>query len=170
MNRLIPLLTLAALTLSALLPVAAFAHGGTELKVVGDVRPDAPMRVVGTQFSPDSVVRVELERDGLAPVALGQVPTDASGSFDKTLQIPATVPSGLYRLAAVGVESASADVAILAPASGMGAPQPATVGASVENQRSTGETVGLALFTAAVALAAGGLLWASRMRPRRAGT
>ena len=40
---------------------------------------------------------------------------------------------------------------------------------SVSNNRPAGETLGLAVFTAAIALAAVGLLWASRTHARSAG-
>ncbi len=155
-----------------LLPAQAFAHGGTEVNVKGDVRANGPIELVGADFAANDVVRIELHREGVQPIELGRVPADADGNFDETLHVPASVPAGLYQLAADGIESATAEVTILEPATGApaGAEQPASDAGTAENHRPSGETVGLWVFTALVALIAVGLLWASRTHARPSGT
>jgi len=155
----------------ALIPLAAFAHGGTKVSVKGDVRANGPIEIVGTDFAANDVVRIELRREGAQPVELGRIPADADGTFAETLHVPASVTAGLYQLAADGGESTTTEVTVLEPATGAppGAEQPMAATATVENHRPTGETVGLALFTAATALVAVGLLWASRTHARPAG-
>lgn len=155
----------------ALLPLAAFAHGGTEISVKGDVRANGPIEIVGADFAVNDIVRIEFRREGAQPVELGRIHADADGTFTETLHVPASMPPGLYQLAADGEESATAEVTILEPASGSAdaAPQPAAAGGPVENHRPSGETVGLGVFTAVVALFAVGLLWASRTHARPAG-
>lgn len=154
------------LAAAAILPAAAFAHGGTEVTVKGDVRPNGPIQVTGKEFSPNDVVRIELRKAGVEPVELGRVPADAEGNFDETLHVPASLPAGLYQLAADGTESATTELTILEPATGApaAAEQPVGAPAPAENQRPTGETIGLAVFTAVIAVAAVGLLWVSRTR------
>lgn len=147
------------------MPIAAFAHGGTEVNVKGDVRSNGPIEIVGEEFGTNDVVRIELRREGIDPVELGRVPADAEGGFDETLHVPANAPAGLYQLAADGTESATTEVTVLEPLGEQaGAPQPET--ASVENHRSAAETAGLASFVGALAIAAVGLLWLSRTRQR----
>lgn len=151
-------------------PAAALAHEGTEVTVSGDVRPDGPIEIVGEGFAPNDVVRIELRRDGAEPVELGRVPADGEGAFTETLHVPATLAPGLYELAAEGEESATFQLTVLEPDEGSGAvAEPPGSGGEVSNDRPAGETVGLAIFTAAVALAAGGLLWLSRTRARSLG-
>lgn len=169
MIRIVAIVTFAAL---ALIPLAAFAHGGTKVSVKGDVRADGPIEIVGTDFAANDVVRIELRREGAQPVDLGRIPADADGNFTETLHVPASVTAGLYQLAADGGESTTTEVTILEPAavSSAGAEQSMVATATVENHRPTGETVGLALFTAATALVAVGLLWASRTHAHSAGS
>jgi len=81
-------IAVAALVL-ALLPRAVLAHGGTELSVRGEVRPDGPIELVGDEFAPNDVVRVELRKEDGDPVELGSVPTDEEGVFSAALHVPA---------------------------------------------------------------------------------
>jgi hypothetical protein len=150
----------------ALAPFAGFAHGGTEVSVNGDVRANGPIEIVGADFAANDVVRIELRREGTPPVELARIPADADGNFTETLHVPASIPAGLYELAADGEESATAEVTILEPASGSAdaARQPAATGEAVKNHRPSGETIGLAVFTVFVAVVAIGLLWFSRTR------
>lgn len=168
MIRIFAVMTFAAL---ALLPPAAFAHGGTEVSVKGDVRANGAIEIVGADFAPNDIVRIELRRGSAQPVELGRIPADADGNFTETLHVPASVTAGLYQLAADGVESATADVTVLEPATGApaGTEQPVGGTATVENHRPTGETIGLAVFAAVTAIAAVGLLWASRTHARSIG-
>lgn len=161
---------LVALVLAlALFPTAARAHGGTEVTLQGDVRPGGPIDIVGEDFEPNDVVRIELRKDGVEPIELGRVPVDSEGAFTQTLHVPADVRPGLYQLAADGKESATFDVTVLASTDG--AEEVDTAGAaqeSVSNDRPTREAVGLVIFTVVIALAAVALLWASRTHPRPA--
>ena len=163
---------LAALVgLFALFPAATvLAHEGTEVIVNGEVRPDGPVQIEGEGFEPNDVVRIELRKDGVEPIELGRVPADDEGAFIETLHVPATVAPGLYQLAADGQESATFDLTVLEPEEGSEpAAEPARPAEPVSNDRPAGETVGLAIFTAAIAVAAGGLLWFSRTRARSLG-
>jgi hypothetical protein len=159
-----------AAVILALFPSAVLAHGGTEVSVGGEIRPNGSIDVTGEEFAPNDVVRIELRKEGVNPIELGRVPADDEGAFSATLHVPATVRPGLYRLAAEGKESATADVPVLEPAEGPVDIEPAPLaGGSVSNDRPAGEVVGLAALTAAIALVAVGLLWLSRTHPKGAG-
>jgi hypothetical protein len=148
-------------TIVALAPAAALAHG-TSVSVTGDVRANGPIAIAGEDFDANDSVRLELRKEGVAPIALGDVAADAAGAFTITIHLPASVSPAIYELAADGRESASTEVTVLPAAAGeTSAPliQPA---ASVSNDRSTGEAIGLAVMTAVLALAGAGLLWLSR--------
>lgn len=153
--------------LFTLLPASAVvAHEGTAVAVKGDVRSDGPLELEGEGFEPNDVVRIELRRDGVEPIELGRVPADAEGAFTETLHVPADIVPGLYQLAADGEESATFELTVLQAEDGSepaGAPDRAAT-ESVSNDRPSSETIGLAVFTAAITLAAGGLLWFSRTR------
>lgn len=151
----------------ALLPAVALAHEGTELTVQGDVRPNGPIVVEGEDFAPNDVVRIELRKDGVEPIELGRVAVEDEGGFSETLHVPENVPPGLYQLAAEGEESATFDLTILEPAEGTQPVVPDEPAEnSAENDRPMGETLGLAIVTALVAVAAVTLLWFSRTRAR----
>ena len=153
----------------ALVPTAALAHEGTEVTVKGDVRPGGPIAIEGEEFDPNDIVRIELRKDGVEPIELGRVPADDEGAFSETLHVPADVRPGLYQLAADGEESATFDVTVLEPTEGAGeAEGVGEAEGSVSNDRPAGETVGLAIFTGVIALAAVALLWASRTHARAA--
>lgn len=159
--------------LVALLPAVALAHGGTEVNVRGEVRPDGPIEITGEDFAPEDNVRIELRRAGIVPIELARVSSDQDGTFSASVHVPAEVKAGLYQLAAEGEESATTEVTILGAASGSapgqpGQPEPPSAG-SVSNDRKAGEVAGLAAFTAAVALLSLGLLRLSRTRPRVTG-
>lgn len=153
----------------ALVPTAALAHEGTEVTVEGDVRPGGPIAIQGEEFEPNDIVRIELRKDGVEPIELGRVPADDEGAFNETLHVPTDVRPGLYQLAADGEESATFDVTVLEPTEGTGEAE--AIGeaeGSVSNDRPAGETVGLAIFTGVIALAAVALLWTSRTHARTA--
>ena len=154
----------------ALLPTAALAHEGTEVTVRGDVRPGGPIDIVGEEFEPNDIVRIELRKDGVEPIELGRIPADGEGAFTETLHVPADVRPGLYQLAADGEESATFDVIVLDPTEG--APEVEPTGEAQEsasNNRPAGETLGLTIFTGVIGLAAVALLWASRTHAGAAG-
>lgn len=161
-------------TLSALAALFAIifatgvsAHEGTEVSVKGEVRPGGPIEIEGEEFEANDVLRIELRKNGVEPIELGRVPADAEGAFGVTLHIPDTVAPGLYILAADGEESATFDVTVLEPVEGSepGA-QPEGAVEDVSNDRPAGETVGLAIFTAVLAVAALAVLWAGRTQAR----
>ncbi len=153
-----------AAALALLLAATVFAHG-TEVSVVGDVRPNGPIEIRGEEFEPDDQVRLELKKEGVQPIELGRVSAEADGSFSITLHLPATVSPGIYELAADGKESATTEVTVLEPAAGGTEPAPERQETeSVSSDRPAGETVGLALATALLAALGAGLLWLSRTR------
>jgi hypothetical protein len=143
---------------------AILAHEGTAISVQGAVRANGPIEIEGEDFEPGDVVRIELRKDGVAPVELGRVPVEADGTFITTLHLGADVQPGLYELAADGQESASFDLTVLAAAEGSSGASETQPQESVSNDRPAGETVGLVLFTVVLAAAAAGLLWLSRTK------
>lgn len=166
MRRSVPLLLM--LLSLAVLPLTASAHGGTVVTVRGHPHRDGPLEVEGEEFAPNDVVRIELRRGDAEPFELGQVQADADGAFSHTFHVPATVEPGFYELAAEGEESASTEATILAtPEGGAPAIEPEPSPAEpVSNDRPAPEVIGLAVFTAGIAVLAVGLLWISRTRPR----
>lgn len=115
-------------------------------------------------------MRIELRKEGVNPIELGRVPADEEGAFSVILHVPATVRPGLYQLVAEGQESDTTDVTVLELAEGpVEIEREPLAGGSVSNDRPTGEVVGLAAVTAAIALVGAGMLWLSRTHPRAAG-
>lgn len=152
----------------ALVPQFAFAHGGSAVAVAGHPHSDGPIEIKGTDFDPGEVVQLELRKQGAASVPLGPAPAGADGAFDITFYVPATVEPGLYELVAtVGNETFSAEATILsgpdenAPSAGTAADQ------DVNNDRPTGETVGLAIVTALLAAAGAAIVLLERRRAAR---
>lgn len=160
---------LAVSLLLAFLPVRVAAHGGTEISVRGSVRVDGPIEITGEEFAANDTVLIVLRRAGTEAVELGRVPVGATGEFQALLHVPASMRAGLYELAAEGKESATAEVTILESAAGT---QPGGAASEAEgdvsNDRAASEVIGLALVTAATALAGIGVLWRFRPHPRRA--
>lgn len=151
----------------ALLPATALAHEGTEVSVVGEIRPNGPIEIKGEDFESGDVVRIELRKQGTEPIELGSVSVESDGSFAVTFHVPATAAPGIYQLAADGEESAETEVAILEPADGSGeVPEPGESG-EVSSDRPAGETAGIAVATILVATTGIGLLAFSRTRAHR---
>jgi hypothetical protein len=148
--------------LLALVPMAVLAHGGTDVIVRGHIHPGGPIELEGEDFAPNGSVRIELRKGGAEPIELGRVAADEQGAFSITLHVPETVRPGLYQLAAEGEESATTDVTVLEPPAGSVVSTPVSQSRAVSNHRPTGEVVGLAAFTAAIAALALGLLWLGR--------
>lgn len=155
------LLVLLLILSASLLPSAARAHGGTEVNVIGEVGADAPIQVEGKEFAPNDHVRLELKKAGVEPIGLGIVSADPEGAFAATLHVPATVEPGPYRLAAEGKQSASTEVSV---GGSKNESRPAAK-AEVENDRPTSETVGLSIFTVALAIAGAAVIRLSRKHP-----
>lgn len=153
------------LALLALLPASVSAHEGTAISVVGEIRPNGPIEITGEDFGPGDVVRIELRKQGVAPIQLGTVPVETDGSFAATLHVPATAGPGIYQLAADGQESAETEVTVLEPEAGSEVESEPAEGGEASSDRPASETVALA--AAAVLLAAVGLgfLALSRTRP-----
>jgi hypothetical protein len=151
----------------ALVPMAVLAHGGTNVVVRGHIHPGGPIELEGEDFAPNGSVRIELRKEGTEPTELGRIAADEQGAFSITLHVPETVRPGLYQLAADGEESATTEVTVLERTDG-GAPAEPEPRATepVSNDRPSGEVIGLAAFTAAIAALALGLLWLSRTPAR----
>lgn len=152
----------------ALLPLAAQAHGGTEVIVEGHLHPDGPITIEGEEFAPNDRVVIELRRAGMEPVVLGEVGADDEGAFEASLHVPARVRPGFYQLVAAGEESASLELPIEAVPGGAGDADSATLDGNITNDRPAAETVGLATVTAVLALLAVVVLWSSRATPSAA--
>ncbi len=158
---------LAAVLLVLLLPATLLAHG-TEVSVVGEVRPNGPIQIQGEEFEPNDHVRLELRKGGVEPIELGTAAVEADGSFSITLHLAATVSPGIYQLAADGKESAATEVTVMEPAVGEAAASIERLETEeVSSDRPTGETVVLAVLTIAVGTLGGGLVWLSRTRHTR---
>jgi len=135
--------------------------------VAGEVTPNGPIEIRGSDFEPNDHVRLELRKEGVEPIELGRVPVEADGSFSITLHVPESVEPGIYELAADGKESASTEVTVLKAAEGETGASPETAGErEVSSDAPAGETISLAIATALIALVGAGLIWLSRTRPR----
>lgn len=148
---------------------AVLAHEGTEISVKGEVRPNSIIELEGEEFAPNDAVRIELRKQGAEPILLGRISADANGAFIAELHVPASVSPGIYRLAAEGKESATAEITVLSAASSSGAAANASATGDVSNDRPAGETIGLALFSALLAAAGLAALWFSRTRAHYGG-
>lgn len=162
------IIALFALVLAVLLPATTFAHEGTEVSVVGEIRPNGSIEVTGEDFEAGDVVRIELRKQGTQPIELGTVPVESDGSFVATLHVPETAQPGIYQLAADGEESAETEVTVLEPAEGSEVVPGPEAGQDVSSDRPAGETTALAIATVLVALAGAGLLALSKTRPHPA--
>lgn len=154
-----------AIAIAAVLPAVVSAHEGTEITVAGEIRPNGPIEITGEDFEAGDVVRIELRKQGAAPIELGTVPVESDGSFAATLHVPETVESGIYQLAADGEESAETEVTVLEPAEGSEVVSEPEASREVSSDRPTGETIGLVVTAFLLAAAGAGLLALSRTRP-----
>jgi hypothetical protein len=86
-------------TVKMLPPSAAIDYrSGDGSKAAG-----ATVHVSGNGFAPDSSVVLIMHS---APVQIGEVTTDASGSFDGTAELPRHVPAGVHHIAVTGANTA----------------------------------------------------------------
>ncbi len=135
---------LAAALLLAVLAPSVLAHGIVSVTV-------DPKTVTAGEDVTISVSGVEPDQDRVI-VLIGQgivipfptVRTDASGSFTAKLTIPSRLPGGTYRFEAIGDETLTGDVDVMAAAGGIAAQAPAEQ--SVPDSRTRGD-----LETAAIA-------------------
>jgi hypothetical protein len=152
----------------ALVPQFAAAHGQSEVAVTGHPHSDGPIEIKGTDFGPGEVVQLELRKQGEPSVTLGAAPVGADGSFAITLHVPSSVQPGLYELVAVtGNETTSAEATILALPGTDAASGGTATNEEVSNDRPTGETVGLAIVTALLALLGGAIVLIERRQAAR---
>lgn len=158
-------IALLGLVFAAMLTATVSAHEGTAISVAGEIRSNGPIEITGEDFEPGDTVRIELRKQGTAPIELGAVPVETDGSFTATLHVPETVESGIYQLAADGEESAETEVTVLEPEDGSEVVSEPGEGGEVSSNRPSGETVGLVIATLLITLAGIGLLALSRTRP-----
>lgn len=151
---------LVSLPMAALLVLgitaAAFAHDTTTIVI-------RPNPVTAGEKVELSVTGVEPNQDRVI-VLIGQgivvpfptVRTDANGSFTTEVMIPSRLPGGTYRFEAIGDETLTGDVDVIAAAGGIAA-QPAAEQSIPESRtRSVLEAaglVGLALLAGIVGIA-----------------
>lgn len=163
MTRRILFAALVPMLLLSVLAPSALAHGLVSVTV-------DPMTVTAGEDVTISVVGVEPDQDRVI-VLIGQgivvpfstVRTDATGSFTTAVTIPSRLPGGTYRFEAIGDETLTGDVSVIAAAGGIAAQAPALQDAPELRSRSGPETVAIV----AVALLAGLLGLALVLRAER---
>ena len=144
-RRLLSGLIGASLLLSLLAP-SVLAHGLVSVTV-------DPMTVTAGEDVTISVAGVEPNQDRVI-VLIGQgivvpfptVRTDASGSFTAMITIPSRLPGGTYRFEAIGDETLTGDVDVIAAAGGIAAQAPALQDVPESRTRSAPETVAIVAF------------------------
>lgn len=163
-RRCLVALPAAALLLGLVAP-AVLAHGFVSVSV-------DPMTVTAGEQVTISVAGVEPNQDR-AIILIGQgivipyptVRTDASGSFSVTVTIPSRLPGGTYRFEAIGDETLTGDVDVVAAAGGIAAQAPAVQSIPDSRTRGTLETLAIvALALLAGLLGLGLVLRAERFR------
>lgn len=157
-------IALLGLLFAAMLTATVSAHEGTAISAAGEIRPNGPIEITGEDFEPGDTVRIELRKQGTAPIELGAVPVETDGSFTATLHVPETAESGIYQLAADGQESAEVEVTVLEPADGSEVVSEPGEDGDVSSDRPASETIGLVIATLLIALAGTALLALSRTR------
>ncbi len=170
MRRPVPLAIVLGLALSFGTAVAVVAHEGTgEAKI--EVEPASvsagdTVVLAGSGLEPDSDRVLVLAGQGLT-VEFGTVRTDADGMFSKELTIPSHLPSGNYELRAIGDETLTTPIAVMA-AAGAAEATPAANDAKetvVARGRSPIDLALILTFVALAALAGVVLVWrAERFR------
>jgi hypothetical protein len=156
---------LAALCVALAVPLAALAHGGgTEPTVElepAQVTAGGTVVIVGSNMEPNSDRVIVLAGQQLV-VQFGTVKTDANGSFSLQATVPSHLPGGVYQVQAIGDETISADLEVIAAA---GMPSAGPV-AQQQVQPRPVQGIGLVLLVAVVALLvlAGGWLVMSAER------
>ncbi len=143
---------LAATLLLAILAPSVLAHG--IVSVIVD-----PRTVTAGEDVTISVSGVEPDQDRVI-VLIGQgivipfptVRTDASGSFTAKLTIPSRLPGGTYRFEAIGDETLTGDVDVMAAAGGIAAQAPAEQSVPESRTRGGLETAAMAALAVLVGL------------------
>jgi hypothetical protein len=160
--------SVAAALLLVAFAASVLAHGPASIKV-------DPMTVTAGQNVTISVAGVEPDQDRVI-VLIGQgivvpfptVRTDASGSFTAKVMIPSRLPGGIYRFEAIGDETLTGDVEVIAAAGGIAAQPPADQTVPDSRTRGVPETAVIVAF-AVVAMLIGLVLIMSAERFRGSG-
>jgi hypothetical protein len=159
---------LVALGIGLVLPLAALAHGGgTEPTVELDpqqVTAGGTVVIVGQNMEPNTDRVVVMVGQQLI-VQFGTVKTDADGMFTLQVTVPSHLPGGVYQVQAIGDETISADLEVIAAA---GMPSAAPVAQEQVRPRHV-EGVGLVLLVAVTGLLALGGGWLVVSAERLAG-
>lgn len=156
---------LAALGIALAVPLAALAHsGGTQPSVELDpqqVTAGGTVVIAGINMEPDGERVLVLAGQQLV-VQFGTVKTDANGTFSLKVTVPSHLPGGIYQVQAIGDETISADLEVIAAA---GMPSAGPVAQDQVQPRHM-EGTGLVLLVAVIGLLAlaGGLLVISAER------
>ncbi len=143
---------LAATLLVAVLAPSVLAHGIVSVTV-------DPRTVTAGEEVTISVSGVEPDQDRVI-VLIGQgivvpfptVRTDGGGSFTAKLTIPSRLPGGTYRFEAIGDETLTGDVDVMAAAGGIAAQAPAEQSVPESRTRGGLETAAMAALAVLVGL------------------
>lgn len=149
---------LAILLLTALAPTV-LAHGLVSVQV-------SPMTVTAGEKVTLRVAGVEPDQDRVI-VLIGQgivvpfptVRTDATGSFTTEVTIPSRLPGGTYRFEAIGDETLTGEVDVIAAAGGIAAQAPAEQSVPASRSRSAPETSGLVALALLAGIVGLTLIW-----------
>ena len=142
---------LAALGAALVVPLAAYAHGGgtdpTVLLEPTQVTAGGTVTIVGKNMEPTSDRGILLVGQKLI-VQFGTVKTDADGMFTLQVTVPSHLPGGIYQVQAIGDETISANLEVIAAA---GMPSVAPAGAEQVHSRPV-QGIGLILLIVVVAM------------------
>ena len=147
---------------------AALAHGQVSVVVTpSTVTAGDQVTLSVTGVEPDLERVIVLVGQGIV-VQFPTVRTDATGSFTATVMIPYRLPGGTYRFEAIGDETLTGDLAVMAAAGGIAAEAPADLSVPSSRTRSGLETALVVLFAlVAVGVGAVLVLRAERLRGER---
>ena len=153
--------------LLALAPVA-LAHGPVSVAVTpSTITAGDKVTLSVTGVEPDLERAIVLVGQGIV-VQFPTVRTDATGSFTTQVTIPSRLPGGTYRFEAIGDETLTGDLDVMAAAGGIAAEAPVDLSVPQSRTRSGVETAGVVLFAL---LAAGvGVVLVLRAERLRGGT
>lgn len=161
-----PLLALLAATLLlAILAPSVMAHDTVSVTV--DPNPvtageDVTISVAGVEPNQDRVV--VLIGQGIA-IPFPTMRTDSSGSFVATVTLPSRLPGGTYRFEAIGDETLTGDVSVVAAAGGIAAQAPPDQAVPEARTRGVPEAGGIVVLAVLAGLIGLGLVWgAERFR------
>ncbi len=125
-----------ALVLAIAIPV--FAHSGGEASGISvepaQVTAGGTVVLAGNGLEPNSERQINLVGPDVV-VAFPAATTDAAGMFAVTLTVPAHLPGGTYTFQAIGDETMTTDLTVIA-AAGVAAAEPANEAAAVVAPRS----------------------------------